>query len=255
LQLSLLISLTRRDFTERYSGSILGVLWSFLWPLVTILIYTLIFSKIMGARLPGSSSAYSYAVYLVAGLLPWTAFANTVSRASTVFVERKHIITKINVSLPSFPLYILLSESVTFLISLAIYVIFLLCTGIGLSKFIVLLPFLYLSQQIFAYALGFFIAMFHVFLRDLKEVTAILLQVWFWFTPIVYVQDILPEMARKIMAFNPAYLFIRAYQDIFVFQKLPDLDSLLILVVLGHVFLLAGYLAFKKLEKDVRDFI
>ena len=95
MNLSLLIELTKRDFTERYSGSVLGVFWTFLWPLVNIFVYIVIFSQVMGARLQGSSSTYSYGIYLVAGILPWTAFANTVSRSATVLVDKKHIISKI----------------------------------------------------------------------------------------------------------------------------------------------------------------
>ena len=252
---SLLIELTKRDFTERYSGSILGVFWTFLWPLVNIFVYTVIFSQVMGARLQGSSSTYSYGIYLVAGILPWTAFANTVSRSATVFVDKKHIISKIRVNLTSLPLYIVMSESITFFIALLIYLGFLLTTGAPIKKTILLLPALYLVQQIFAYALGFLIAVFHVFIRDLKEVTGIVLQIWFWFTPIVYVYDILPEFAKKIVVYNPAFLFIKSYQDIFVLQRVPDFTHLLVLTVIAHLLLLAGYLIFKKLEKDIRDFI
>ena len=182
-------------------------------------------------------------------------FANTVSRASTIFVDKKYIISKISVSLPSFPFFIVLSESITFAITILLYFFFLLFTGAPLSKVLFFLPFIYFVQQVFAYALGFFIATFHVFIKDLKEVTGIVLQVWFWFTPIVYVQDIVPDYAKKMMLYNPAFLFVKAYQDIFVYQQVPDLNSLILLVFIGHSLLLITYLLFKKLEKDVRDFI
>jgi lipopolysaccharide transport system permease protein len=253
--LSLLIELTKRDFTERYSGSVLGVFWTFIWPLVNIFVYTVIFSQVMGARLQGSSSTYSYGIYLVAGILPWTAFANTVSRSSTVFVDKKHIISKIKVSLTSLPLYIVMSESITFLITLTIYIGFLLATGAPIRKTIMFLPAIYLVQQIFAFALGFLISIFHVFIRDLKEVTGIILQIWFWFTPVVYVYDILPNFAKKLVVFNPAFLFVKGYQDIFVLDRVPDFMHLLELTVFAHVLLLSGYIIFKKLEKDIRDFI
>ncbi len=214
-----------------------------------------IFAQVMGARLQGSSSTYSYGIYLVAGILPWTAFANTVSRSATIFVDKKNIISKIRVSLPSLPLYIVMSESITFLITLTIYVFFLIATGTPFRKTFVFLPAVYIVQQIFAFALGFFISIFHVFIRDLREITGIVLQIWFWFTPIVYVYDILPEFARKFVAYNPAFLFVQCYQDIFVFGKVPNFLQLIELTILSHAVLLAGYLIFKKLEKDIRDFI
>ena len=131
-----MIELTKRDFTERYSGSVLGVFWTFIWPLVNIFVYTVIFSQVMGARLHGASSTtYSYGIYLIAGILPWTAFANTVSRSATIFVDKKTIISKIKVSLPSLPLYIVMSESITFLITLFIYMVFLAYNAEGLPVF------------------------------------------------------------------------------------------------------------------------
>jgi len=251
----LLVEFTRRDFLERYSGSVLGVAWSFIWPLVSLFIYIAIFSKVMSAKLPGVSSAYSYGIYLVAGLVPWTAFCNTVARSATVFVDKKSIISKIHISLPRLPLYIVMSESVTFVISMALYLAFLMATGNPLHPTALLLPFVYLVHQVLAYSLGFVVATLLVFLRDLREVTGIVLQIWFWFTPIVYVVDIVPDFVRGFFVYNPAYLFVKAYQDVLVFNRAPDIDSLMILAVLGHVLLAVGYVLFKRLEKDVRDFV
>ncbi len=93
MNISLILELTKRDFIERYSGSSLGFIWSFIYPLITILIYMVIFGNLMGARLPGMVSIWGYGVYLIAGLVPWTAFANTVTRSSNVFLEKKHIIS------------------------------------------------------------------------------------------------------------------------------------------------------------------
>jgi lipopolysaccharide transport system permease protein len=251
-----LIELTKRDFTERYSGSVLGVFWTFIWPLVNIFVYTVIFSQVMGARLQGvSSTTYGYGIYLIAGILPWTAFANTVSRSATIFVDKKTIISKIKVSLPSLPLYIVMSESITFLITLFIYMVFLVITGTPLRKTLIFLPVIYLIQQVFAFSLGFLISIFHVFIRDLKEITGIVLQIWFWFTPIVYVYDILPAFAKKLLVFNPAFLFINSYQNIFALNQVPDFIHLIQLTILSHVVLFTGYVIFKKLEKDIRDFL
>lgn len=255
MNFSLLIELTKRDFTERYSGSILGVFWTFLWPLVNIFIYIVIFSGVMGARLQGHSSPYGYGIYLIAGILPWTAFANTVIRSATVFVDKKNIISKIKISLPSLPLYVVMSESITFLITLFLFIVFLVATGTPLKKTLIVLPAVYLVQQIFAFSLGFLISIFHVFIRDLKEVASIVLQIWFWFTPIVYVNDILPDFAKKLVVYNPAFLFIKSYQDIFVLNQVPNFIHLLELTVLAHVLLLLGYGIFRRMEKDIRDFI
>ena len=251
-----ILELTKRDFTERYAGSVLGTLWAFVWPLVMIAIYVLVFSRIMGAKLPGLSSVYSYSIYLVAGILPWTAFANTVSRSATIFVDKRHLISKMRIYLPRLPLYVVLSETVTFAVSMVFYVGFLFLAGIRISPAVLmLLPFIFAVQQVFAYALGFFFATLNVFLRDLRELVGILMQLWFWMTPIVYMKTMLPGFAKPLLRCNPAAWFIGAYQDIFFYNQLPDFRQLIFLTLLGHLLLALAYISFKKLEKDVRDFL
>lgn len=255
MNLKLLTELTKRDFTERYSGSIIGVGWGFIAPLVNILIYTLIFSQIMSARLPGISSEYSYSIYLVSGLIPWLAFSSTVSRISTVFLDKKHIISKINLSLLRLPLFIVLSESITFIITMSFFFIFLMATGSELSYALLFLPFLYAIQQLFAFALGFILAQLMVFIRDIKEFTTIMMQLWFWLTPIVYVISIVPDSLSQILLYNPAYHFINIWQTIFVYQTIPNLTGLITLTLFAHALLLIAFIMYRVLEKDIRDFL
>ncbi len=251
----LILELAKRDLTERYSGATLGVIWNFIYPLVSIVIYVVIFSSIMGARLPGSSSVYSYGIYLVAGIIPWTAFANTISRMSSVYLEKKHIITKIHVDLRTFPAFIVVSETITFAVTMGIFFAFLLATGSEITYLIAFLPLIYLIQQLFAYSIGFFVGIFVVFLRDVKEMVAVIIQFWFWFTPIVYVYEILPEFTQQILIYNPALAFISGYQDIFVFQRVPGLSYLGLVFILSICLLLVANFIFTRLEKDIRDFI
>jgi len=255
VNLSLIIELTKRDFTERFAGSILGFWWSFVWPLVNLFIYIVIFGQLMGGRLPGTSNIYAYSVYLSAGLIPWTAFSNSLARSSSVFVDKRHIITKIRVALPSLLIYIILSESITFVISLALFFIFLFVTHWPFSFHLILLPFVYYLQCLFVFGLGLFFATFNVFLRDLKEIVGIILQLWFWFTPIVYIKDILPEFVKKLIIYNPAFVIIESYQRMFVFHDSPAIKSIIVLTILVHVLILFSYIIFRKLEKDVRDFL
>ncbi len=256
MTLSLLLAFTRQDFVDRYSGSAFGALWAFIHPLVMIFIFTVIFANVMGARLPGVSSVYSYSIYLVAGLLPWLAFANTLTRSASVFLDKRHIISKVHIGLPYLPIYIVLSETLTFLISLAIFMVFLLLSGTVPGKTLLLVPFIFLSQQILAFALGLLLGILNVFLRDIKEMVTVLLTFWFWLTPIVWVPSIAPQWVQYLQDYlNPAYQFIHAYQAIFAYEQLPDFAGLTRLVILAHVVLLGAWLLFKALEKDIRDFI
>jgi lipopolysaccharide transport system permease protein len=94
-----------------------------------------------------------------------------------------------------------------------------------------------------------------VFLRDLREVVTIGFQIWFWFTPIVYVFDILPDLAQQILFWNPALAFISAYHDIFILEKMPSFLYLTLVLIMSCILILLDYVIFKKLERDIRDFI
>lgn len=252
---SLIAELTRRDLTERYAGSALGTAWSLIWPLVMILIYTVVFSQVMGARLAGSDSAFGYGIYLVAGILPWTAFANTVSRVSTVYVDRAYILTKVRLPLGRLPLFVVLAETVILGIAFGLFLVFLAVTGSLPGWQLLWVPMLFALVQLFAYALGLFVAMFNVFLRDLKELVGVVLQLWFWLTPIVYVTEILPDWVKALIQYNPAFLFVDAFHQVFVYHRAPDPMGLLALALLGLGLLALDRWLLGRLERDIRDLL
>ena len=251
----LIWDLTKRDFRERFAGSILGAIWAFIWPLVNLFIYIVIFGKFMGGRLPGSSDVYAYSIYLSVGLIPWASFSSSIARSTTVFLDKKDIISKINVSLPSLLVFINLSEAITFIITNVFLFVFMLLIGYEFTLKLLLFPFIYLLQQILAFGLGLLSATLTVFLRDLKEVVGIILQLWFWFTPIVYVSDILPDVVRGILVFSPAFVITESYHRLFVFNDYPSVSSLVVLCAIAHGILFVAYALFRALEKDVRDFL
>jgi lipopolysaccharide transport system permease protein len=258
LNIALLLTFTRQDLVDRYSSSILGGVWTLINPLVLILIYTLIFSKIMGARLSDLGvefSEYGYSIYLVPAVLAWSAFGNTLTRVSTVFQDKAGLIGKVSLSLRTLPLYILLSETIVFLISMSLFAIFLLLIGYPISWMWLLLIPVYLVQQLLAYSLGFGAAVLGVFVRDVIELVRITVQLWFWLTPIVYVLDILPEETQNMLAWNPMTHFVTAFREVILYARVPDLGALAVLAVVGLCFLAMALFGFQRLEKDLRDFI
>lgn len=254
-QLPLLWELAKRDLWERYSGSSLGALWSIIYPLVAIFIYLVIFANIMGAKLPGSSNVYSYGIYLIAGVIPWTAFASTVTRASTVYLDKKNIISKIPVDLNCFPLYIVMSESMIFAITVAIFFVFLFVTGYTFTPLVLFIPLIFAIQQLFAYALGSILGIFVVFVRDLKEAVNVIFQFWFWLTPIVYVAEILPEFAKPLTEINPGYWFIGGYQQILSYQAMPNFGALAFLLLVTVALMFCKIKFMRMMERDLRDCI
>jgi len=209
----------------------------------------------MGSRMPGSADIYSYSIYLTAGLVPWIAFSNTIARSTSVFLDKRHLISKIKLSLPALIIYIILSETITFIITMMLFFVFLFCTGSHFKKNILLIPFVYYLQQLFAFGFGLLTATLTVFIRDLREIVGIILQLWFWFTPIVYLRLILPDVVSSIMQYNPAYVIIESYHNIFLFNKDPNYGALIVMTILIHGMIFISYKVFRALEKDVRDFL
>ena len=229
--------------------------WAVICPVINLAIYTIIFGQVMGARLPGHSGVYAYSVYVTVGLVPWMAFHNSLSRSTSVFLDKKPIISKVRTSLPALLIYISLSESITFIITMSLFLIFLLLTGYSFRMNLLLIPFIYFLQQLFAFGVGLLAATLNVFIRDFKQLIGIVLQLWFWFTPIVYVRDILPDAIKSLIRFNPAYVIIESYQRIFVLNVEPAYRTLIIMTVVTHLIIFGSYAVFRALEKDVRDFL
>lgn len=157
---ALLINLARQELVDRYAGSVLGSGWAILRPLVNILIFVLVFSKVMGARLAllGSPpSEYSYSIYLVSGLLVWNAFSETILRITTVFQDKAALIGKIKLSLPQLPFFIITTEAVIYVLSMAFFAVFLLSIDYPVGWHWAWLLVIFLVQQVLAYALGFWV--------------------------------------------------------------------------------------------------
>lgn len=258
MNVSLLYHLTRQDLVDRYAGSILGAAWTFIMPLVNILIFTLIFSRIMGMRLGELGvelGQYGYSVYLVIGVLAWNLFANTMSRVTHVFHEKAAIIGKVNVPIFVLPLYILLSELTVYLIANAFFLIFLIAIGFEFTWHWMWWPLILVVQQTLAYAIGIIFATLSVFVRDIKQFVGVLTQLWFWLTPIVYVITILPEQWKPLFLLNPFLHIVNALRDALMLHSTPSMLPLGVLMVFATLLLACGLWLGRRLERDIRDFI
>jgi len=259
MNITLLLHFVRQDLIDRHAASALGALWTLLLPLANILIFTLVFSRIMGARLETLGmeylGQYSYSVYLVCGLLAWNAFAATLTRITQVFQEKAGLITKVNISLFTLPLYVVVSETIVYLISMGFFVVFLLFIDFQWTLAWLWLPLIFAVQQVLAYGLGLLCAILSVFLRDIRELVTVVTQLWFWLTPIVYVLSILPERWTEIFTWNPIYHTTTAYRDTLILGQMPDLAALGWVLGLGLALLAGALWMGRQLERDIRDFL
>ncbi|MBB3142871.1 ABC transporter permease [Halomonas organivorans] len=248
--------LARQELIERHSGSLIGKAWTLIAPLINILVFVLVFSKIMGARLEGFGAEidqYTYSIYLIVGILAWTAFAKSLSAITNLYGEQANLITKVRVSLKALPLSVLLAESVVYVISMIFFAAFLVLIDFPFSAWWLGVPLVFGLQLAFTYALGLLLAVLAVYLKDIKEAVAVLLPVWFWTTPIVYVSDILPPWVLSYMQLNPLFQFIDAYRDLIMYQRLPALGWLAALVLVTLGLAVAAFWLLKRTERDLRD--
>ncbi|MEG3113677.1 ABC transporter permease [Salinicola sp. 4072] len=254
--LPVILHLTRQDLIERHSGSLLGATWTFIAPLVNILVFVLVFSRIMGAKLEGFGAEidqYSYSIYLICGVLAWTAFANSLGRITNLYKDQSHLVTKVNVSLLALPLSVLLAETIVYLISMGFFIGFLLLIDFPLSAYWIGVPIVYGLQCLSVYAVGLSLAIMAVYLKDIKEVVAVVLQVWFWVTPIVYVTQILPPWVLGWMQLNPFFTLVNAYRDLIMYQRLPELLPLGIFTAVTVLILCLSLWLLGRTERDLRD--
>lgn len=248
--------LVKQELLDRYRGNMLGILWLFVQPLALILIFTVVFSNLMGSRLQSSTDPFSYSIYLVSGLLIWNAQANILVHMSGVYQNKAHLIKKVAVNLFHFPLYIALVELMTWLISMTFFLIYLWWVDrlpdLQLLAYILLVL---LPSMCASYWGGVVLALLTPFLPDLRSAWPIFMQWFFWATPIVYLPNVLPEYLRHFLDWNVLYWAPRAMQDILLFQVAPSTQDLMFfwLVVLA-LYGLARYLRIR-LEKGLRDLL
>ncbi|PZE20816.1 ABC transporter permease [Paenibacillus xerothermodurans] len=248
-----IFGLVKRDFKTRYLNSAFGSIWAVLHPIALIFVYTVIFSQVMGAKLPNSNDTLAYSIYLCAGLLPWQLFSETIMRMQNVFLEQSGIMKKVSFPRTSLPVYILTSTLINFLIIYGIFMVYLLIVGefpgISILQIIPLL----VIQQIFAVGLGIILATLNVFFRDIGHSFAIVLQFWSWLTPIVYTVEIVPDKFKTYFDWNILLPVFQGYQSLIINGDWNNWSSLWFLACVSVVLLSIGYFIFKKLDTEMVD--
>lgn len=247
------LGMVARDFRGRYLGSVLGASWAVVNPLAQILIYTLVFSRVMQARLPNVQDSLAYSLYLCAGLLTWNYFVEVLLRSQTVFLEQANMLKKVSFPRVTLPSYVFLSASVNFSIIWGLFLAFLLISGRWPGWVLVGLVPLLLIQQVLAVGLGLVLGVTNVFFRDVAQAVGVGLQFWFWLTPIVYPLSAVPEAIRKLMAWNPLYPLIVSYQRIIVEHHWPVWSDLWPVGAVAVVVALISETAFRHLSGQMVD--
>lgn len=248
-----IIGSVKREFQSKYRNSLLGAAWTVINPLAMIFVYTVIFSKLMHSKLPGIDSTFAYSIYLCAGMLTWSLFAEIVSRAQNTFLEHANLLKKLSFPRLCLPVIVVANALLNFCIVFGLFSIFLMISGnFPGVVYLALLPILAILVT-FAIGLGISLGVLNVFFRDIGQFFGIVIQFWFWLTPIVYPITILPESVRSLMSYNPMANLVGAFQQILVNQQWPTWQGLLPATIVAVAMCILGMRIFRRHAGEMVD--
>lgn len=248
-----IMSSIRNDLYARFVRSKLGGLWVIIHPLAQVLIFALILSEVLAAKLPGIDNKYAYALYLMAGTLCWTLFADTVSRSLNLFIDSGNLMKKMafpRICLPLIAAGTVLVNNVLLLV--AIFAVFALLGHVP-DYHALWLPVLIVITLTLSLGVGLILGVLNVFMRDIGQVVPVVLQALFWLTPIVYNLSILPEQYRYWFKFNPLYPLVTSYQNVLVYGTAPLWGALGWLVLAAAAIAVIALVLFRKASPEMVD--
>jgi ABC-type polysaccharide/polyol phosphate export permease len=260
----LMLNLTLRELRGKYKRSVLGWSWSLLNPLATMLMFTVVFRVFLRVPVPRGrpSGMHEFAFFLLCGLLPWNFVANSLSGAMSALLGNANLIKKVY-----FPREVLVaanvaSWAVSLLIELAVLAVALLVAGNMVLPWLPALVLLVVLQAVFVVGAGLALSVLNVYFRDVQHLIGIVLQLWFYATPIVYPLSLVPRTAevlghevpiRFLYGLNPMVPFVEAYRDRLYHLRLPSLGELLSLATIAVVALGVGLVVFARLEPKLAE--
>jgi lipopolysaccharide transport system permease protein len=248
----LLFQLVRRDFEQRFVGSVAGWLWGLIHPLVLLVSWTFVFSICLHQTLPAGQGG-NYPLFLFAGMLPWLLFSETVQRSSSSLLDHASVITKTVFPAEMIPLSVFLSSLVSHLMALVLLLAAVEIWLRSLSPLLLMLPLYMLMLGLLGVGIGWIAAALQVYLRDTSQVLTVALTFWFWLTPIFIFESQFPRRLRVVLYANPLAYVVRAYRQVLLSRQMPSLADAGLLAAYGLAAFFAGGLVFRHLKRGFAD--
>jgi len=246
-------SMVVRDFRTRYVGSLLGFFWSVIHPLSQFLLYYFIFAVVIKIRLGPEYGGTNYAIWLISGLLPWLFFAEVITRSPSAVVGQSSLIKKMVFPSEIMSFVHLIAGLINHFIGIIILTGFLLLLGSGISfKVFFIFPYLVVVAM-FVLGLSWLLSSLNVFLRDVGQIVGVVVNIWFFLTPILYTQDLIPKNWQWFYGLNPMLHLIEGYRMALLGKA--DFDGMGLFYFFGvslFIFILGGF-TFKRLKPEFAD--
>ncbi|WP_337879017.1 ABC transporter permease [Rheinheimera sp.] len=248
-----IMSSIKAEMGGRYARSRLGALWFILHPLATAAVLALVLSQFLGSRLPGIESKFAYAVYLLSGMVGWSLFAETTQGCITMFRDRANLLKKVSFPKVCIPLIVVGSTVLNHLLFILVVIFLVWLLGVTPSVSLLMLPVFIMLSLGLAVGIGLTLSVFDVFNRDVGNIWQIVIQFWFWLTPIVYVFSTLSNDIAVFMQYNPMMWVIQGYQQAIAYQTISASVELLWVAGLALWFLVIGFCFFMRASSDIVD--
>ncbi len=246
--------MVKREIIGRYRGSVLGVLWSFVNPVLMLAIYTFVFSLVFKARWgQGSDDKYEFALVLFAGLIVYNLFAECISRAPGLILANVNYVKKVIFPLEILPWVALGSALFHAAISITVLLVFLVVLGHSLTWATLLLPIVVLPLLLVIMGLSWLLAALGVFIRDVGQFIGMVLTVLLFMSPVFYPASALPEAVRFYLLLNPLTFIIEQTREILIWGHLPNWNGLAIYSGVALLIAWAGLFCFEKTRKGFAD--
>ena len=251
----LIFSFAKRELLGRYKGSVLGIAWAVLTPVVMIAIFTFIFAGIFGARFGANNSHWDYALYLFCGLLPWSMFQESLQQSAHTIVVHSNLVKRVVFPLETLPAAQVLAALGNQLFATVALLIATLIIRQRMELTVLWLPVLLIPQLLFTLGASWLVASLGVFLRDITQGITLLLMAWMYLTPIIYPESIVPNRFRAFLNFNPFTPLVRSYRRIFLEGTAPDWSGLAYFAAFAIVVFVLGYWWFARTRKSFADVV
>lgn len=238
----LLQQLVSRDFKVKYKRSVLGIVWSLLYPILTMIVMAIVFSNIFKFSTPG----VSYLAYLLSGLVLFNYFSEATNLSMSSVVANFPLINKIYMPKYIFPLSKCLFVGINFLLTLIPLYIVLIATGTGVNIYHVFLPYAFLCLFMFTLGMGFILSAISVFLRDMFYIYGIVLMMWTYLTPVMYDIKMISENLQPFLKLNPMYHYINFAREILLYGRIPQPFTWAVCFISSITVLIIGVIVFKK---------
>ena len=233
----------KKEIRGKYKGSWLGVIWTFLNPLLMLAVYAFVFPYILRVQVE------NYTIFMIVALIPWTFFTTAVISGASCINISGALLKKVYFPREIIPLSVTLSQLINYLITCLIMFCFIFFSGVGFSIHFLYFPLIVLIQFLLTLGINFILSSITVFVNDVAHFVQIAMTLGFYATPIVYLSSMLPDKFQWVMHVNPMAVLVEAYRSVLYHHRAPDAHWLIIWGVLSLIILVFGYLIFKKLEK------